>query len=486
MGAIGVGKRGAAEGRQTADYAPQAAQGTALAVPRKAAVTGEEHILRLLGRFGVMRTDQIASWLEREVGAVRREVQGLTARGLLRTLHVDGRGTAVAAFTLSAAGLRRLPALLPKQRVRARQVDVLLAAVDLAADLQRHEGARWLTWPEALREGLVISAPAGSAPAEGVVQSAPQDQAAPGTPVCVVLRRPSRRALRERLQTAARLCGGATVRVFAPQCLCGEMARQLEGADAVLSAWDPVPAGSARSEAPGPGRGVLTPKRTRALRLLGTFGYATVDQVAREQGSHSTAASIMLAALEKAGLVHRHRAHHLHKDVYSATDIGIAGAGLRLPSVPRVPSQRRHALALVDLAHALTAELGAEWRTQRELVAEWGSRAAYAALDVPDGLLLLADGRRIAVELELSSQPRHAVLDFVKAHAAAQSCAEIWYVVSPEWERRYLARLEDVPGVSVRAWEPPDRLGGPRGFRADRVTRDPSAPRILGRGRRRT
>ncbi len=465
----------------------------------ESAAAGDEDILRLMGRFGVARVDQIARWLGGDEQGVRRQVQGLAARGLLRVLHVEARRTAVAAFALSAAGKRRLPALLPKQRVHTRQVNVLLATLDLAADLREREGAEWLTWPEALREGLALPPP-GTAPAEGLVcPPAAARDAAPRVPVpaCVVLRRQARRTLRERLVMAARACGGVAPRIFAPEHLCPELLRQAEGTGARVEPWDPVPppglaaagTGVHRAAAPGDGgagrgRAVLTPKRERVLRLLAAFGYATVDQVAREQGSHSTAASIMLASLEKAGLVQRHRTHHLHKDVYSPTELGIAASGLGLPMVPRVPAQRRHALALVDLAHHLVAESGGEWQTQREIADRWGRRPELIGVPVPDGLLMLPDGRRAAVELELSSQPRHAVLDFIAAQKATATCDEIWYVVSPEWERRYAARLAGMPAVVVRSWEPPDRLGGPRGFRADRVTREPSVPRILGRARR--
>jgi DNA-binding MarR family transcriptional regulator len=202
--------------------------------------------------------------------------------------------------------------------------------------------------------------------------------------------------------------------------------------------------------------------------MLAAFGYATVDQVARMQGTRPTAASIMLAALERRGLVARHRQHHLHKDVYSPTAEGLAAVGSPLPPVPRVPVQRRHALALVDLAHDLAAETGGRWETQREL-AHAGLGAGGRA---PHGRLHLPDGRCVAVRLELSSQPRHTVLELAARQLGAGQCQEVWFVVAPEWERRYAARLEGRPGVAVRPWAPPDRLGGPRGFRADSAGRE--------------
>ena len=454
----------------------------------------DDDILRLLGRFGLARADQIARQTGRRLAAVERTLRALTAGGLLHPVPVASGGQALVAVALTAAGQRRLPALLPKQRVTARQADVLLAVLDLAWEVEQAAAGRWLPWLEAARAGQVLPLGDLPPPAEGLLLPRPTARGGAAEslplPVCVVLTPQPQRALRLRLATAARAAGTGRVALYAPPRLSAELRRQTQGLGVTVIDWTPPDPGG-RGGAAGPAappprssRSPVTPKRARALQLLTAFGYATVDQVARAQGTHSTAASIMLAAMEKAGLVQRHRQHHLHKDVYSPTPAGAAGVGLGLPPVPRVPAQRRHALALLDLAHDLVAETGGRWETQRQIAARLGLQVGASRQEVPDGLLVLSDGRRLAVELELSSQPRHAVLDFIAAQLRGGHCDEVCYVVAPEWQRRYVGRLEGVPGASVRGWKPPDRLGGPRGFRADRVTREPAAPRILGRGRR--
>ncbi len=458
-------------------------------LPAPPTLPQDEAILRVLARFGVARPDQIARQLGAAPPAVERGLRGLGARGLVEPIADGG------AVALTAAGMRHLPALLPKQRASARQAEALLLALDIAWLVEAGGTARWMSWAEAVRAGLAIpQATRGVPPAEGLVLPG---AGRPGTaaphphvvPACVVVRAMARRAIRDRLLAAARATGASEVRLYTEAPLAADLRRQVADLPIPVvvlcgeAAGDPPP--PAAEPPAGPSRRTrragMTTKRAQVLRLLAAFGYATVDQVARMQGTRSTAASIMLAAMERGGLVARHREHHLHKDVYSATSAGLAAAGSGLPPVPRVPVQRRHSLALLDLADDLCRETSGRWQTQREVQLEL-QRAQPSPAAAPHGLLTLPDGRRIAVQLELSSQARHVVLSFIAEQLASGRCDELWFVVAPEWERRYVGRLGGLPSVSVRAWTPPDRLGGPRGFRADRVTRTPASPRVLGRG----
>lgn len=446
------------------------------AIRRDAGAAGpaEEAILALLARFGFARPAQVARQLGTSAGRTETALRQLAARGLIHPVLVDGRAEAVG---LTAAGTRRLPALLPKQRVTVGHAAAVLASVDLAHSLESGGAGRWLSWAEAVHAGLALPQPGRAlAPAEGVILPGPRGPAAPHPhriPACVVLRDPGSRALRSRLLQAVQATGASEVRVFAPAAVVGRLRQHLEGLPCDVSVEalpTSVPArGAGPRGGPGPRRAApLTPKRARVLQLLGAFGYATVDQVARMQGTRATAASIMLAAMERSGLVARHRRHHLHKDVYSPTQGGLAAIASPLPPVPRVPVQRRHALALVDLAHDLCAETGGRWQTQREIgQAGAGGRS-------PHGRLQLPDGRQVAIRLELSSEPRHAVLDLAERELGDGGCDAVWFVVAPEWEHRYAARLAGRPRIAVRAWSPPDRLGGPRGFRDERRRGRPS------------
>lgn len=441
-----------------------------------------QDVLALLGRFGVATRDQVARHTGRSPAAVERAQQTLAAQGLVRPVPlVLGGGLATAALTLTAAGMHRLPAAMPKQRVSLRQLEAALTALDIAWAVEAEGHGQWLTWPEALAAGHARGTAGDGAVADGLILR-PEGEGP--LPVCIVLARPRRRAWRQRLAEAARAAAAQGVRVYAPPHLCAELAESADGLRATVLPWGP-PRAAGAAGAPRPGRrDALTPKRLRALVFLGRFGYATVDQVGRAQGTHATAASIMLATLERLGLVQRYRRHHLHKDVYSATELGICAAGLEVPPVPPVPLQRHHALALVDLAHELCAETGGGWLTDREVCGRTLQRRPPHQPAGADGTLCLPDGRRVAVQLEWDVQARRPVREFVSLQLNAGGCDEVWYVVPPHAQERYTARLRGVPATRVRAWEAPDRLGGPRGFRADRQTRAPLAPRILGRARR--
>ena len=96
----------------------------------------------------------------------------------------------------------------------------------------------------------------------------------------------------------------------------------------------------------------------------------------------------------------------------------------------------RHTLALVDLSEALLREMpGSTWLTERELMVG-GWRTSLKLRRLPDGLLVQADGRRFAVELEASRKDaerlRRIVNDYLPALAGPNALAGVIWYARPE------------------------------------------------------
>jgi hypothetical protein len=222
--------------------------------------------------------------------------------------------------------------------------------------------------------------------------------------------------------------------------------------------------------------GELDVHDNRVLRDLVRFGVLANNQMERRYGDASLAAA-RLTWLIEVGLVEAWSPLIEHTTVYSATAAGarVANCGLRAtrPSLQHL----RHDIAVVDLAdNILEHEPHADFRTEREVARllragsaaprTWGL-STYA--HKPDGLLL-ADGKRVAVELEHTDKGDLRYAEICRWFALSTRVDAIrWYVDNPKTmdrirrvnEQHGFAQDVDVtyspfpPGVAVRRWVRP-------------------------------
>ncbi len=186
---------------------------------------------------------------------------------------------------------------------------------------------------------------------------------------------------------------------------------------------------------------LLTDRDVAILRDLVRFGALTIAQVAvRHFGAENTARR-RLAAL---------------------ADVGLPAG--RLTSVTLA-----HYLAVADLAeHLLTAHPGASWVTERELrrdgmaaVRDRGDGRLLEGLPhVPNGVLVLGDGSRVAVELEASPKRQSPYERIFAWYAGTFDYAAVrWFCLAPAVEarlRKLVERQQMVEGLptGVRASPP--------------------------------
>ncbi|MGA3183491.1 MAG: hypothetical protein ABSE52_02680 [Candidatus Dormibacteria bacterium] len=181
----------------------------------------------------------------------------------------------------------------------------------------------------------------------------------------------------------------------------------------------------------------LTPRDVEVLSFTAHHGMVTPDQLTTRFFASTPAALRRLGALETAGLLVRDRVLVAAPPVVRTTRAGIRRAGCDLAPASLDLARVRHNLALVDLSEELLASHpGSVWTTERELRRD-RMRAARSGgrwdrqRRVPDGLLRLADGTRVAVELDLTPK-RSARLDLLAGAYAVDRDVDIvwWYLPS--------------------------------------------------------
>ena len=182
----------------------------------------------------------------------------------------------------------------------------------------------------------------------------------------------------------------------------------------------------------------LTPRDLEVLRFAVRHGMVTPEQLATRFFTAAPLALRRLRALEAAGLLVRDRVLVAAPPVVHATRAGTRLAACDLAPASLDLARITHNLALVDLSEELlAAHPGGAWTTERELRRD-RMRAARAGgrwdrqRRVPDGLLRLADGIRVAVELDLTPK-RSARLDLLAgAYAVDRDVDTVWWYLPSE------------------------------------------------------
>ena len=177
----------------------------------------------------------------------------------------------------------------------------------------------------------------------------------------------------------------------------------------------------------------LTTRDLEVLRFSVRHGMVTPGQLATRFFTSTPSALRRLRLLEDAGLLARDRVLVALPPVVRATPAGTRLAGCDLAPASLDLARIAHNVALVDLSEELlAAHPGSAWTTERELRRD-RMRAARAGgrwerqRRVPDGLLRLAAGTRIAIELDLTPK-RSARLDLLAgAYAVDRDVDTVWW-----------------------------------------------------------
>jgi hypothetical protein len=215
-------------------------------------------------------------------------------------------------------------------------------------------------------------------------------------------------------------------------------------------------------------RGVVTVRDVEVLRWVGRHGVVSTEQVAGRfwpAGAASRTVRRRLSALSEAGLLRASRpGWRRQSKLWLVTPSGLRLAEVALRPARLVGWRLSHDLALVDLSEALLTECGGSWLTERELMVG-GWRTSLKLRRLPDGLLVRADGRRFAVELEASRKDaerlRRIVNDYLPALAGPNALAGVIWYARPELTTavEHLRSAVKSQGLDwafeLRSWEAP-------------------------------
>jgi len=202
------------------------------------------------------------------------------------------------------------------------------------------------------------------------------------------------------------------------------------------------------------GRVAFTAADAEMVRFVGRMRLATSAQLSLALGSGQQAVYRRAHRLTQAGLLAYHRVYSGRPGVYRATGPGLhlAGSPLRACSLDLL--HYRHDLALVSLALELMARYPqSSWCSERELRA---GRAPGQSGHTPDGVLQQPGMGMVAIELELSAKPLHALGRILRFYARSRQFSAVQYFLADAVAaERYRRWAGPYPHIAVCLWRPP-------------------------------
>lgn len=200
---------------------------------------------------------------------------------------------------------------------------------------------------------------------------------------------------------------------------------------------------------------LLTERDIKIIEWIDSHGYVTAQQVFTQFHLNPKRGYRRLHLLVESGYILYKRIFFGKPGVYQA-----AGKGLALvaedPERPQClatvrPATMEHNLLLVDLAQALVRKTGGRWKTDRQVRRERGFEISTSTRPhIPDGVLTLPDGSKVAVELELTAKGLRRLEKILKGYARMTEYGEVWYfALTPALARRIRDLAQKMPFVKV-------------------------------------
>jgi DNA-binding MarR family transcriptional regulator len=175
----------------------------------------------------------------------------------------------------------------------------------------------------------------------------------------------------------------------------------------------------------------LTERDIEVIRFVNEFGFCDVTQLRIRFSLKKTWMYDIMKRLVDAGLVSHKSLLHARHGVYFVT---AKGAKLTdLPPIDRVSmGQYEHQITIVKTHIKLWKQYpDANWISERRLKHDKFYDGVGKKGHVPDGILILSDGRQIAIEVEMSVKGKNRIEKILKGYGIQLSIKEVWYYCSP-------------------------------------------------------
>jgi len=188
----------------------------------------------------------------------------------------------------------------------------------------------------------------------------------------------------------------------------------------------------------------ITSRDLEIIKWINGFGYVTVEHLQRKMLISKQAVYRRMKKLADEEYIIHERLFVDQPGVYGVTKKGVSVSGDDLGPGKISLGTYRHDLEVVRVALELEEKTGGIYLSERRIRKKNGLHGVGQAGHVPDGILNFSDGKKIAVEVELSTKGTARLEKILKGYVRLTEFTKVWYFT----ENRSLA--EKIKSLSAK------------------------------------
>lgn len=175
----------------------------------------------------------------------------------------------------------------------------------------------------------------------------------------------------------------------------------------------------------------LTDRDCAIMRFINDFGFCEMPHIVKQFGLNKPRNYKVMQRLVQGGYVIHERVFYYRHGIYRLSKKGAEHTGL--PVLNKIPvGIYEHQMALIEVYIKLMKEYpDATWISERSIKRDQCMRGIGRRGHVADGMLIMPDGKQIAIEVELTMKGRYRLEEILKGYSAQLEIDQVWYYCAP-------------------------------------------------------
>ena len=179
---------------------------------------------------------------------------------------------------------------------------------------------------------------------------------------------------------------------------------------------------------------LLTEQELAIIQFIHEFGFCDIHHIMRRFNIKRTVCYEKMRSLMRFGLLNFKVVLPHFPGVYFLTIKAVRLINADLSLLTYVPlNNYSHYMEVLKVYLKLHDKYpDSTWKTERRLIKQKHEDMVGNKEHIPDGILILSDGKHIAIEVELSLKSRERLLGILTDYVVDRSVYEVWYFCLPQ------------------------------------------------------
>lgn len=177
----------------------------------------------------------------------------------------------------------------------------------------------------------------------------------------------------------------------------------------------------------------LSKHELEMVKFIHEFGFCEIRHIMKRFSKRRTTSYEQMKILIRLGMINYRLVLPNHPGVYSLTSKAVRFLDTDLPTMTFIPTNYYfHYMEVLNIYLKIHERLPESvWITERRLIRQKYENLRGNKEHLPDGVLVLPNERRIAIEVELTLKTRKRLLDILTDYVVDKDIHEVWYFCSP-------------------------------------------------------